>query len=105
MTWYQPFFQFTGIAEATIQHDAGAWLRLFSRGDGDIGQWIEDLPRPGALTASLNWYRANLAPRIPGPPQLPPASHWVPLDAPDRLNALLLAELIGYAHRNPVSRS
>jgi len=47
MTWYQPFFQFTGIAEATIQHDAGAWLRLFSRGDGDIGQWIEDLPRPG----------------------------------------------------------
>ena len=75
MTWYQPFFQFTGIAEATIQHDAGAWLRLFSRGDGDIGQWIEDLPRPGALTASLNWYRANLAPRIPGPPQLPPASH------------------------------
>ena len=47
MAWYQPFFQFTGIAEATIQHDDGAWLRLFSRGDGDIGQWIEDLPGSG----------------------------------------------------------
>src|ERR1035437_6950578 len=32
-----------------------------------------DLSRPGALTASLNWYRANVAPRMPGPPlPLPP---------------------------------
>jgi pimeloyl-ACP methyl ester carboxylesterase len=130
MAWYQLFFQFTGIAEATIQHDDWAFLRLFTRGDGDIGQWIADLSRPGALTASLNWYRANLAPRMPGPPpELPPvtvptlaiwsardhyldgervkgsaafvtapwryeeipgASHWVPLDAPGRLNELLL---------------
>ena len=91
---------------------------------------IADLSRPGALTASLNWYRANLAPRMPGPaPALPPvtaptlaiwstedhyldgermkksaafvagpwryeeipgASHWVPLDAPEKLNELLL---------------
>ena len=34
---------------------------------------MEDLSRPGALTASLNWYRANLAPRMPGrTPDLPP---------------------------------
>jgi pimeloyl-ACP methyl ester carboxylesterase len=46
---------------------------MFSRGDGDIGQWIEELSRPGALTAALNWARANLAPRMPGPqPSLPP---------------------------------
>jgi pimeloyl-ACP methyl ester carboxylesterase len=130
MAWYQLFFQFTGIAEATIRHDGWAWLRAFSRGDGDFDRWIEDLSRPGALTASLNWYRANLAPRMPGPPPtLPPvkaptlgiwstgdhyldgqrmlqsgahvegpwryeqiaaASHWIPLDAPERLNALLL---------------
>jgi pimeloyl-ACP methyl ester carboxylesterase len=133
MAWYTLFFQFYGVAEATIQHDDWAWLRMFSRGDGDLDQAIEDLSRPGALTASLNWYRANLAPRLPGPmgaaPALPPvaaptlgiwstgdhyldgervknsaqfvqgpwryeeipgASHWVPLDAPDRLNDLLL---------------
>lgn len=130
MAWYQLFFQFEGIAEATIRHNDWAWLRAFSRGDGDMKQYIEDLSRPGALTASLNWYRANLAPRMPGPaPQLPPvtvptlgiwstndhyldgarmekssayvnapwryekiegASHWIPLDAPDRLNELLL---------------
>jgi pimeloyl-ACP methyl ester carboxylesterase len=130
MAWYQLLFQFTGVAEATMQHDDWAMLRLLSRGDGDQEQWIADLSRPGALTASLNWYRANLAPRMPGAgPELPPvtapalgiwsdrdhyldgermrnsgalvkgpwryeeipdASHWVPLDAPDRLNGLLL---------------
>ena len=100
------------------------------RGDGDLDQAIADLSRPGALTASLNWYRANVAPRMPGPPpplppvlaptlgiwsardhyldgermknsaslvqglwryeEIPDASHWVPLDAPGRLNELLL---------------
>ena len=130
MAWYQLFFQFYGVAEATIEYDDWAWLRTFSRGDGDLDQAIADLSRPGALTASLNWYRANLAPRMPGPArELPPvaaptlaiwstgdhyldgervrnsaefvegpwryeeiagASHWVPLDAPDRLNELLL---------------
>jgi pimeloyl-ACP methyl ester carboxylesterase len=68
MAWYQLFFQFTGIAEVTIQHDGWAWMRAFSRGDGDLDRWIEDLSRPGALTAALNSYRANLAPRMPGPP-------------------------------------
>jgi pimeloyl-ACP methyl ester carboxylesterase len=133
MAWYQLFFQFAGVAEATIQHDDWAWLRTFSRGDGDLEQAIADLSRPGALTASLNWYRANVAPRMPGPAralplvlaptlgiwstgdhyldgermvnsgslvggpwryeEIPGASHWVPLDAPDRLNELLLGWL------------
>jgi pimeloyl-ACP methyl ester carboxylesterase len=130
MAWYTLFFQFYGVAEATIQHDDWAWLHMFTRGAGDLDQAIADLSRPGALTASLNWYRANLAPRMPGPaPELPAvaaptlaiwsagdhyldgervkksaefvqgpwryeeipgASHWVPLDAPERLNELLL---------------
>jgi pimeloyl-ACP methyl ester carboxylesterase len=130
MAWYQLFFQFAGIAEATLQHDDWAFLRELLRDDGDLGRYIADLSRPGALAASLNWYRANLAPRVPAPPpQLPPvtaptlgiwstndhyldgervqksgayvegtwryeqidgASHWIPLDAPDRLNELLL---------------
>jgi pimeloyl-ACP methyl ester carboxylesterase len=72
MSWYQLLFQFEGIAEATVQADDWAWLRAFTRGDGDLEQYVADLSRPGALTASLNWYRANLAPRMPGPrPDLP----------------------------------
>ncbi len=55
MAWYQLFFQFVGVAEATVSADDWAWLRMFSRGAGDTGQWIEDLSRPGALTAALNW--------------------------------------------------
>ena len=133
MAWYTLFFQFYGVAEATIEHDDWAWLRMFTRGAGDLDQAIADLSRPGALTASLNWYRANMAPRMPGrPPKLPPvtaptlaiwsagdhyldgervrksaafvqgpfryeeipdASHWIPVDAPERLNELLLSWL------------
>jgi pimeloyl-ACP methyl ester carboxylesterase len=103
---------------------------MLTRGDGDQEQWIADLSRPGALTASLNWNRANLAPRLPAPrrelppvtapalsiwsardhfldgglmrksdslvtgawryEEIPDASHWVPVDAPGRLNELLL---------------
>jgi pimeloyl-ACP methyl ester carboxylesterase len=128
--WYQLFFQFEGVAEAWLRHDDWRLFRELLRGDGDLERYLEDLSRPGALTASLNWYRANLAPRPPGPaPEPPPvkaptlgiwssgdryltedrmiaserfvegawryeriegASHWIPLDAPDRLNALLL---------------
>jgi pimeloyl-ACP methyl ester carboxylesterase len=129
MAWYQLFFQFEGIAEASLQDDGWALFREFSRGDGDQERYIDDLSRPGALTASLNWYRANLAPRMPGPRrdlppvtaptlgiwstgdhyldgermresghlvkgpwqyvEIPDASHWIPLDAPGRLNELL----------------
>ena len=32
MAWYQLFFQFEGIAEATLQYQDWAWLRRFSRG-------------------------------------------------------------------------
>jgi pimeloyl-ACP methyl ester carboxylesterase len=73
MAWYQLFFQFEAIAQVWLQHDDWALLRQLSRGNGDIDRYISDLSRPGALTASLNWYRANLAPRMPEPsPTLPP---------------------------------
>jgi pimeloyl-ACP methyl ester carboxylesterase len=128
------FFQFEGIAEAWLQHDDWALFREMLRGNGDVDRYISDLSRPGALTASLNWYRANLAPRAPGwSPQLPPveaptlgiwstndhyldgermkmsdrfvkgpwryeqidgASHWIPLEASDQLNQLLIDWLV-----------
>jgi len=130
MAWYQLFFQFEGIAEAWLQYDDWALFRQLLRGSGDVDRYVSDLSRPNALTASLNWYRANLAPRSPGPsPNLPAvevptlgvwstndhyldgermkisghyikgpwryeqidgASHWIPLDASDRLNQLLV---------------
>ena len=133
MAWYQLFFQFEEVAEATLRHDDWAALRDFAPGYADLDRAIADLSRPGALTASLNWYRANLAPQMPGPRrELPPvtastlgiwsdgdryldgtrmrasgelvkgawryeeisgASHWIPVDAPERLNELLLGWL------------
>jgi pimeloyl-ACP methyl ester carboxylesterase len=130
MAWYTLFFQFESVAEATLRHDDWAALRELAPGYRDVDRAIANLSRPGALTASLNWYRANLAPRVPGPrPELPPvkapalgiwsdgdryidgarmracgdlvtgpwryeeikgATHWIPLDTPDGLNALLL---------------
>jgi len=130
MGWYQLFFQFERIAEASLQHENWALFREMLRGNGDIDRYISDLSRPGALKASLNWYRANLVPRLPeSRPNLPPveaptlgiwssqdhyldgeqmkmsgqfvrgpwryeqidgASHFIPLDAPDHLNRLLI---------------
>jgi pimeloyl-ACP methyl ester carboxylesterase len=65
MAWYQLFFQFPRVAEEWLVHDDWSLLRQLLRDDGDIEHYICDLSRPGALTASLNWYRANLAPRPP----------------------------------------
>jgi pimeloyl-ACP methyl ester carboxylesterase len=124
-------FQFEGTAETLLMRDDWALFRAWSRGPLDVARYIEDLSRPGALTAALNWYRANVAPasQLQGNPPLPSVSaptlgiwsdgdaflieegmvqsasfvtgpfryeriagtnHWVPNEAPDQLNALLL---------------
>jgi pimeloyl-ACP methyl ester carboxylesterase len=133
MSWYTLYFQFAGVAEARVSADDWAELRELTPGYRDIERAIVNLSRPGALTATLNWYRANLAPRPPGPPpalppvtaptlgiwsdgdryldgarmrasaefvrapwryeEIPDATHWIPLDAPERLNELLLGWL------------
>ena len=130
MAWYTLFFQFPGVAEARLAHDDWALFRELAPGYKDIDHAIANLSRPGALTATLNWYRANMAPRMPRPRrELPPvtaptmgvwsdgdrylegermrasgdlvkgpwryeeitgASHWIQLDAPAELSALLL---------------
>jgi pimeloyl-ACP methyl ester carboxylesterase len=133
--WYQLLFQFTGVAEALLRRDDWALLRQWLEGAGDIDRYIADLSRPGALTAGLNWYRANVAPHLeleerrPLPAVTAPtlglwssgdryltedrmlrsadyvtgpwryeriegASHWMQLDAPERVNELLL-EFLG----------
>jgi pimeloyl-ACP methyl ester carboxylesterase len=73
MAWYQLFFQFEEVAEATLRYDDWSGLRELAPWYQDLDRAIARLSQPGALTASLNWYRANLAPRMPGPrPALPP---------------------------------
>jgi pimeloyl-ACP methyl ester carboxylesterase len=74
--WYQLLFQFTGVAEALLERDDWKLLREWLAGEGDLEQYLTDLARPGALTAGLNWYRANAAPHRelePRPP-LPAAA-------------------------------
>jgi hypothetical protein len=58
--WYQLLFQFEGTAEELLRRDDWALFREWLRDDGDTDRYVEDLARPGALTAGLNWYRANL---------------------------------------------
>jgi pimeloyl-ACP methyl ester carboxylesterase len=129
--WYMLLFQFEGIAEELLARDDWAFLRAWLREDGDVERYVADLSRPGALTAGLNWYRANLHPARelePRPPiprvavptlglwssgdnylneapmlrsaeqvtgpwryeRVEDASHWMQLDQPERVNALLL---------------
>ena len=131
--WYRLLIQFPG-SEEIFQQDDWYLMRTLLHGGGDVERYFEDLAQPGALTAGLNWYRANLTPQqlMSPPPQLPPVqaptlgvfstgdlylteeamlrsaehvagpwryeriegvSHWIPVEAPEQLNRLLLAFL------------
>lgn len=62
LSWYVLLFQFEGVAERWLSADGWANFSEFCGGaDGypDIEAAIAELSRPGALTASLEWYRAN----------------------------------------------
>jgi pimeloyl-ACP methyl ester carboxylesterase len=61
-SWYMLLFQFEGIAEKFITQDDWAFARRWLGSGSDIEHYIEDLSRPGALTAALSWYRANAKP-------------------------------------------
>jgi pimeloyl-ACP methyl ester carboxylesterase len=129
-SWYMLLFQFEGIAEQWLSADDFANMRAWAR-HPDMDRVAADLARPGALTAALNWYRANLHPRTwIEPPLVFPqiqaptmgvwstgdfalaeagmtgssryvdgsfryeriegAGHWMQLDAPDQVSALLI---------------
>jgi pimeloyl-ACP methyl ester carboxylesterase len=134
-SWYMLLFQFEGIAEEMLRANDWQMFRDWTRHHAEGEQWVASLSRPGALTAALNWYRANVHPRdvlaqmqnpeMGWPPCASPtlgvwsagdaylteeqmtassrfvsggwryerfdqASHWIPLDAADRLNRLLV---------------
>jgi pimeloyl-ACP methyl ester carboxylesterase len=130
-SWYMLLFQFAGVAEELLMRSDWKLFREWLREDGDVDRYVADLSRPGALTAGLNWYRANAAPRLELEPRRPVpavaaptlalwssgdnylteermllsadhvsgvwryqridgASHWMQLDAPARVNELLV---------------
>jgi pimeloyl-ACP methyl ester carboxylesterase len=128
-SWYMLLFQFEGVSEEWLSGNDWYWLRRWTRSD-EIDHWIADLSRPGALTAAINIYRANMPPEsLLKPPRTTPVEvpvlgvwstddialtekqmtgseafvsgewryerfeavgHWIPLEAPERLNPLLL---------------
>ncbi len=130
--WYRILFDMPGVAEDLIQRNDWYLARTLLEGGGEnFETYIANLSEPGALTAALNWYRANmpvqrlLGPSLPLPPVAAPTmgvfgtadvaltedamvksasrvsgpwryerlegiGHFVPLDAPDQLNKLLL---------------
>jgi pimeloyl-ACP methyl ester carboxylesterase len=67
-SWYMLWFQFPGVAERVLPADdwrffrRWAWNGAAPGQDPDADRQVADLSRPGALTAGLNWYRANVNP-------------------------------------------
>lgn len=68
-SWYIFVFQFEGIAEDVLSRDGYRLLREWMYGTAsvplsteEIDRYVEVFSRPGALTAGLNWYRANIPP-------------------------------------------
>jgi pimeloyl-ACP methyl ester carboxylesterase len=67
-SWYMFFFQLPKLPEWWIRRDDFAALERMMRGtsrpgtftDADIAVYKSAMREPGALTASLNYYRANL---------------------------------------------
>jgi pimeloyl-ACP methyl ester carboxylesterase len=133
--WYQLLFQFTDVAEELIRRDDWKLFREMLGNAVDRDRYVADLSRPGALTAALNWYRANARPdqelersrpfpvvdvptmgiwssgdnslleegmlgsgeHVTAPwryERIEGAGHWLQLDAPERVNELLL-EFLG----------
>lgn len=81
-SWYMLLFQFPGVAEAWLSNDDFANFRTFvfdtaadgTFSDEDREAFLEPLRRDGALTAALNYYRANIPPAswIGSAPETPP---------------------------------
>jgi len=63
-SWYMGLFRIPGFSERVLSRND---FSLFRRGlqSPDVDRNVELMSRPGALTAGLNWYRANIKPLRP----------------------------------------
>lgn len=77
-SWYMLLFQFEDIAERWLAQDDWKMFRRMVGDHPETEAWIEELSGEGALTASLNWYRANAHPRSFLTPPRPPIPCRVP---------------------------
>jgi pimeloyl-ACP methyl ester carboxylesterase len=74
-SWYMLLFQFEGIAEQWLSADDWTNFKAcFAHPEADAVAPL--LARDGALTASLNWYRANVPPStlVEPPLEVPPVT-------------------------------
>jgi pimeloyl-ACP methyl ester carboxylesterase len=78
LSWYMLLFQFEGVAEQWLSMDDWKNMRDFGAGHARIDQVIADSSRPGALTAGLSWYRANVPPES----LVTPALEFPPIAVP-----------------------
>jgi pimeloyl-ACP methyl ester carboxylesterase len=62
-SWYMLLFQFEGVAEEWLSANRWANFRAWSR-HPDADAVIAELEGNGSLTPALNYYRANLPPRV-----------------------------------------
>lgn len=60
LAWYMLLFMHRGLAEEILVRDDWAMFRDLFGHHPEMETWIKDLGRPGALTAGLSWYRANV---------------------------------------------
>ncbi|MGR8919539.1 MAG: alpha/beta fold hydrolase [Gammaproteobacteria bacterium] len=60
LAWYMLLFMREGQAEEILMRDDWQWFRELFNHHPEMDTWLADLGRPGALTAALNWYRANV---------------------------------------------
>lgn len=102
-SWYMLLFQFPGVAETWLSQDDFANLREFvfdtaapgTYSDADRRTFVDALRRDGALTAALNWYRANMPPASwlrepPAPPPVPVPTMVIWGEADVNMDPLLL---------------
>lgn len=95
-SWYMLLFQFEGVAEEWLLKDDAANLSAFvfdtaapgTFGDEERRVFTDALMREGAMTAALEYYRANIPPGnwLKPPPDLPPVTvpttiMWADADA------------------------
>jgi pimeloyl-ACP methyl ester carboxylesterase len=78
LSWYMLLFQFKGVAEQWLSNDDWKNMREFGAGHLAMEQVIADASRPGALTAGLSWYRAN----VPAESLVAPALAFPPVTVP-----------------------
>ena len=67
LAWYMLLFMRRGLAEEILMRDDWQWFRDLFLHHSEMETWLRDLSRPGALTAGLNWYRANVDVETWGP--------------------------------------